>query len=133
MERILNRIATKFETVKEFIPKPEIKSMKGAEIGIISYGSNDPAICEARDMLKTSGIPTDYLRIKALPFTAEARRFIAKHEKNYVVELNRDGQMWQLLTIEFPDLATRLIKTAHVDGLPITARWIQEKIVGKKG
>jgi 2-oxoglutarate ferredoxin oxidoreductase subunit alpha len=132
-ERVLNRIAKKFETAKKFIPKPEVKNMKGAEIGIISYGSNDPAICEARDTLKTAGIPTDYLRLKALPFTSEVKTFIAKHKRNYVVELNRDGQMCQLLTIEFPGLASKLIKSAHVDGLPLTAKWIKEKIVGKKG
>jgi 2-oxoglutarate ferredoxin oxidoreductase subunit alpha len=54
--------------------------------------------------------------------------FIGRHDRNYVVELNRDGQMHQLLTLEAPQYATRLISLAHIDGLPLTASWLENKL-----
>jgi len=128
-ERVLKRIKKKFETVKQFLPKPEIKTMVGAKIAIISYGSSDAAVGEARDQLQEMGISTDYLRIRAIPFDDRVRSFIEGHPFTYVVEANRDGQMKQILSVEFPDLASKLVKVAHSDGLPLTARWINEHIL----
>jgi 2-oxoglutarate ferredoxin oxidoreductase subunit alpha len=54
------------------------------------------------------------------------------HEQVFVVEINRDGQLLQLLTIKFPDQANKMVKTAHMDGLPLTAKWIFEQITAKK-
>jgi hypothetical protein len=42
--------------------------------------------------------------------------------------MNRDGQMCQLLTIEYPKLAGKLISIAHTDGLPLTADWVEGAI-----
>ena len=67
--------------------------------------------------------------MRAVPFAAEIGDFIRKHEHNYVVELNRDGQLHQLLTLEYPDLAMRLISIAYTDGLPLTARLVGEAIL----
>jgi 2-oxoglutarate ferredoxin oxidoreductase subunit alpha len=123
-EAMLDRIKKKFETARTLVPKPVIESMPGAEIGLIAYGSTDPAIQEARHILAEKGIPTDYMRIKALPFPAEVTAFIDGHARNYVVELNRDGQMHQLLSLESPQNAVHLISLAHIDGLPLTAQWV---------
>ncbi len=128
-ERVLNRLAKKFETAKHELPKPEVHRMDGARIGIIASGSVDPAVNEARDMLLADGIKTDYMRIKAIPFADEVHEFICEHDVTYVVELNRDGQLKQLLTINFPDCATKMRKAAHIDGLPISACWVHEQIV----
>jgi 2-oxoglutarate ferredoxin oxidoreductase subunit alpha len=57
------------------------------------------------------------------------RDFIQTHDRNYVVEQNRDGQLNQLLTLECPDLATHLISIAYTDGLPLTARLVREAIL----
>ncbi len=43
--------------------------------------------------------------------------------------MNRDGQLHQLLTLEYPELATRLISAAYTDGLPLTARLVREAIL----
>jgi 2-oxoglutarate ferredoxin oxidoreductase subunit alpha len=131
-ERVLNRISTKFETAKKYIPKPMISKMKDSKIGIIAYGSSDPAVLEAREILKKQGVPTDYLRIRSLPFSDEVKKFIATHKKTFVIEMNRDGQMEQLLTIFTPEFANQLIKACHIDGLPLTAKWICERILSKK-
>jgi 2-oxoglutarate ferredoxin oxidoreductase subunit alpha len=132
-ERMLNRIKLKFERAKLIIPKPIIKKMDEAEIGIISYGSADPAVEEARYLLSKMGIPTDYLRLRATPFTQDVSEFIENHPHTYVVELNRDGQMKQLLTMENYGCATHLRQVAHVDGLPLSAKWVKEQILEQEG
>ncbi len=43
---------------------------------------------------------TDYLRVHAYPFTAEVQDFIARHERVYVIDQNRDAQMLQLLKLD---------------------------------
>jgi 2-oxoglutarate ferredoxin oxidoreductase subunit alpha len=121
---MLDRIKKKFKTASTLVPKPVIETMQGAEIGLIAYGSTDPAIQEARHILAEKGILTDYLRIKALPFPGEVEAFIDGHARNYVIELNRDGQMHQLLSLESPHNAVHLISLAHIDGLPLTAQWV---------
>ncbi|HMD90635.1 MAG TPA: 2-oxoacid:acceptor oxidoreductase subunit alpha [Anaerolineaceae bacterium] len=132
-ERILNRIRAKFTTAKQYLPKPIIRKNDGAKFGIIAYGSVDPAVEEARDLLAKAGILTDYMRVRSIPFAPEVGEFIKEHSKNYVVEINRDGQLKQLLTLETPDYATHLIQTSHIDGLPLTARWVEEQILAHEG
>ena len=128
---LLDRFSKKWETARSLVPKPSIES-EGASIGFIAYGSTDPALYEARHILKQRGISTDYMQIKAVPFTSEVMEFISSHEKNYVVELNRDGQMRQLLILEYPELATRLISLAHIDGLSLTAKWVVSEFQAKE-
>jgi len=128
-ERVFDRIKRKFETAKQYLPKPVLATMPEARIGILSSGSADPAVTEARDVLLERGIKTDYLRIRSLPFTNEVKEFLANHEKVYVVELNRDGQMLQLLTMDYPEYAGKMVITAHMDGLPLTAKWIKDQIL----
>jgi 2-oxoglutarate ferredoxin oxidoreductase subunit alpha len=53
-------------------------------------------------------------------------------DKVYVVEMNRDGQLCQLLTIAMPELAARLVKVAYSDGLPPTARRVMNEILAKE-
>jgi 2-oxoglutarate ferredoxin oxidoreductase subunit alpha len=49
-----------------------------------------------------------------------------------VVEMNRDGQLRQILRMNYPEYATRLKSAAHLDGMPITAKWIRETILALK-
>jgi 2-oxoglutarate ferredoxin oxidoreductase subunit alpha len=106
--------------------------MTGAKLGFIAYGSTDPAIQEARQVLEQQGVLTDYLQIKGVPFTDEVKEFIQAHDHSYVVELNRDGQMQQLLTLTYPELAVKLVSLAHLDGLPLTTRWILDAFSAKE-
>ena len=103
--------------------------MAGSEIGIIAFGSTDSAIQETRHYMAEEGIKTDYMRIRAIPFSNEVAEFLKAHPRNYVVEMNRDGQLRQLLTLDYPNLATRLSSVAHIDGLPLTAKHIQRAIL----
>lgn len=131
-DRTLKRIKRKYETIKAYLPKPVLETMDGAPVGIIAYGSTDPAVQEARHYLAQEGLPTDYLRVRAVPFHDEVRDFIAAHERVYVVEMNRDGQLAQLLKMDYPDLATRIRSAALSDGLPLTAKWVKQAILAQE-
>lgn len=128
-ERVMERLARKYDSARLVLPAPEIQNSKNSRIGIISSGSADPAVQEARDQLLAADLPVDYLRVRAIPFSKEVHDFIQNHDQNYVVELNRDGQLHQLLSLDNPEYATKLVKVAHCDGLPLTARWIKEQVL----
>ncbi len=124
----LERLNRKFETARKEVPAPVEERVKGAEIGIIGYGSTDPAIVEARTLLAKKGIKTSYMRVRALPLSESVSSFIRAHDRVYVVEMNTDAQMAQLLRLDTPDLAARISQLNKNDGLPLTARWISESL-----
>src|SRR6201987_4814674 len=115
-ERNMERINRKFETARSFVPRPEVVSTGKSKIGMIAYGTSHWAIIESRDQLfKEYNLETDYLRLKAYPFTREVHDFIASHERVYVVEQNRDAQMLSLLKLDIrPELTTRLRSISHI-------------------
>ncbi len=129
----LKRLALKYETARGYMPKPVIEQTEGANVGLIAYGSVDPAVKEALSRLGTQGMKIDYLRLRAVPFTDEVHEFIRKYDRIYVVEMNTNGQMHMLLRLEVPDQATKVISLAHNDGLPMSARWITEAVIKLEG
>ena len=131
-ERVLARIKRKFTTAKDIVPKPVLLQNGGSKVGIIAYGSTDPAVIEARDQMMAAGQDIDYLRLKAVPFTDEVTQFIDAHDQIFIVEMNRDGQMNQLLKLEYSHCVDKFISLAFLDGLPLTARWIREQINAKE-
>jgi 2-oxoglutarate/2-oxoacid ferredoxin oxidoreductase subunit alpha len=139
-ENNMERLNRKFETARSFVPRPEI--MKGAKagsskdkIGIIAYGTSHWGVTESRDQLLSEyGIETDYLRLRAYPFTREVHDFVEQHERVYVVEQNRDAQMLNLLKLDLkPELTTRLRSIAHLDGLPLDARSVTDELSTMEG
>jgi 2-oxoglutarate ferredoxin oxidoreductase subunit alpha len=128
----MERLNKKFKTAYAMVPKPEIDLRSGSKIGIIAVGSTDPAIIEACDYLEADGIPVDYLRLRAIPISTEVLDFIDQHDRVYVVEMNRDGQLHQILSIETPETCTKLISLTHNDGLQITAKWVKEAILAEE-
>lgn len=131
-ERTFERIKNKIENNKQFLPKPIEDSQSGVQIGIISSGSADLAVLEARDLLEEFGLKTNYLRIRSFPMGSEVNEFLSNNEIVYVIELNRDGQLHQLLTLTAPEHATKLVKCSHMDGLALTAKWIKERIMNEE-
>lgn len=125
----MERLGRKFDTARQLVPEPVSDWAAGVEVGIVAYGSTDPAVVEARDQLASRGIKTNYLRIRALPLSNMSRDFIAQSERVYVVEANTDGQMAKLLRVEYPEYGTRFHSLAHSDGLPLTARWIVDQVL----
>jgi len=106
-----------------------------AKISFIAYGTTDFAMHESLAQIeKEHGQSVDYLRIRSFPFTHEIHDFVASHERVYVVEQNRDGQMASLLKLDLPaDQATKLRSILHYNGLPIDARTITEEFATKEG
>src|SRR5438552_2710655 len=115
-ENNMERLNRKFETARSFVPRPEITKVKDAKIGIIGYGTSHWGITESRDQLRDEyDIETDYMRLRAYPFTREVHEFIEQHERIYVVEQNRDAQMLSLLKLDVqPELMTKLRSIAHI-------------------
>jgi 2-oxoglutarate ferredoxin oxidoreductase subunit alpha len=131
-ENNMARLARKFETARTLVPKPVEDRVEGAEVGIIGYGSTDPSIVEARQMLQDKGLKTSYMRVRALPLTDEVTQFIHAYKRVYVVEMNTDGQMFQLLRLHVPESAMSIRACNHSDGMPLTAKWISTAILEKE-
>ena len=124
----MDRLAKKFETAKRHVPAPVVSNGSGSRVGIIAYGSSDFAVEEARVLLRKGGIETDYLRLRALPFTPDAAAFVASHDRVYVVDQNRDGQMYELLCVEVVGDSPKLRSLRHYDGFPLDAETVVEGV-----
>ncbi len=129
----LTRIRLKLENARALLPQPVVDYDASKRIGLISYGSNDPAVVEARDLLAQQGIQTNYLRIRALPLAHEVIDFALKHERVYVIENNFDGQMAQILRMEIAQDTTHMVSLPLGDTLPMTAQWIIDQIHQHEG
>jgi 2-oxoglutarate ferredoxin oxidoreductase subunit alpha len=130
--RNLDRIRKKFETARSAVPRPVLDSVAGAKIGLIAYGSTNNAMREARDQLNEAGVKTDYLRLRASPLpTAELEDFFKKHERVYVIEQNRDGQMEIMIraTLRAPGAVDKIRPVRHYTGYPIDARSISDGVL----
>ncbi len=127
------RLWRKHDTARDLVPAPIIDRMDGAEIGLIGFGSTLSAIEEARSRLAQQGIPTNFLRLRAVPFNQSVAEFVRSHDRVYVVEMNTDAQMCQLLQLDMPDQATKFQALNLNDGLPLTAKWIVDALLSKEG
>jgi 2-oxoglutarate/2-oxoacid ferredoxin oxidoreductase subunit alpha len=129
-ENNMARLRRKFEHARSAVPTPIVEKMPNAEIGIIAFGSTHWALTESRDqLLDENKLPTDYLRIRAFPFSHEIADFVGSHKRVYVVEQNRDGQMFSLLRMNLDgELVPKLRSVARLDGLPLDARSVTRDI-----
>ena len=128
----MDRLVRKHETARKYVPAPVLHKTRGATVGIIGFGSTESAIIEAMHKLDNDhDLKADFLRVRALPFTKEVTKFIGKYDQIFVVEMNRDGQMNQILTIEYPQFATKFKSVAFGDGMPASAKWVREGILAK--
>ncbi len=126
----LQRLRRKHDTARTLVPKPVIDEVEETDIALVAYGSVDPAVLEARDILRDRhGIKTSYMRIRALPLSAEVFDFVNRYERVFVVENNMEGQLAQIMRLEMPERAADLISLAHLDGLPLTPTWIVESFL----
>jgi len=123
----MDRLARKFETARAHVPKPAVERTPGAKLGIIAFGSSDFAVEEARAILARKGLPTSYLRLRALPLAPEVSEFVSAHERVYVIDQNRDGQMYDVLRLDLAEPA-KLRSIRHYDGFPLDAETVLEGI-----
>lgn len=131
--RNMDRLRKKYDTARTLVPQPELVESPGADVGLIAFGSSHWAVVESRAQLAAAGVKADYLRVRALPFAASVREYIAKHRAIYVIEQNRDGQMAERLKLEAPELAGRIRSVLHYDGLPIDAKSVTDGVLAHEG
>ena len=131
--RNVDRLARKSETARSFVPAP-VQEGHGKPIGVIAYGSSHWAMLETRDQLsREAQIEIDYLRLRAYPFSKDVHEFVKSHDRVYVVEQNRDGQMLELLKLDLsPEQIVKLRSIRHYNGLPIDARSVTDAIVSQE-
>ncbi|HVW77436.1 MAG TPA: 2-oxoacid:acceptor oxidoreductase subunit alpha [Alloacidobacterium sp.] len=134
-QNLMERLNRKFETARTLVPQPIVVQTGKSKIGIIAFGTSDFAVLESRDQLKKEyGVETDYLRLRAYPFTREVHEFVASHDRVYIVEQNRDAQMLSLLKLDLPaEDAVKLRSIRHFNGLPIDARSVSDEFVLQEG
>ena len=126
----VDRLAKKYETARKHVPQPVVDVRRGAKIGFIAYGTTDFPLQESRHQLESErDMETSYLRLRALPLTEDVKKFVANHERIYVVEQNRDGQMGDLIRLEVGEDQKKLRKILHYTGLPCDARSITNAVL----
>ena len=127
--RNMDRLVKKWNTAKTIVPKPEFfMDERGADIGVIFFGTTTQSALEAIDNLRLQGLQLNAMRIKATPFTQEVIDFILDHDSIFVIEQNRDGQMRSILINELEIDPRRLVAILNYDGFPITADNIMRQV-----
>ena len=123
------RLDKKFETAANLVHGPIIEKAETDTLyGVIYYGTTSLVMKEAMDELAEEGIHLDAMRIRAFPFCQEVFDFIENHQRIYVIEQNKDGQLRTLLINEGEIDPKKLIQKVHYDGMPITADFVFEAI-----
>ncbi len=126
----MDRLLKKHRTARKFVPPAILtRAPEPTRLGAIYFGSTSAPMTEADEILtQEQGVTLDLLRLRGFPFGEEVEAFIAEHDKVFVVEQNRDGQMRSLLINELEIDPKKLIRILHYDGTPITARFIADTI-----
>src|SRR5262249_25565215 len=137
-KRNMDRLNKKYETARLHVPQPDIHYADGAKIGFLAFGTTHWAIIESLDQLQREyNMPVSYYRLRAIPFTKHLIDFFERHDRVYIVEQNRDGQMEMLVKLELPaELTTKIRSIGLYSGTPIDARFVTDELVaaekGKK-
>lgn len=121
----VDRLMKKWKTAASMVPAAELyQPVSARPVGMMFFGTSTFAALEALDVLASSGMGMDALRLRSFPFGPEVAAFIQNHERVFVVEQNRDAQMRSLLINELNVDPARLIAVLNYDGSPITAEHI---------
>lgn len=118
---VVDRILRKVESAADSVPAPEVHDApEKAEWGLVSIGGCHWAVLEARDDLAARGVHVDYLRVRGFPFNQTVEDFLARHEKIFVVEQNRDQQLRKLLLMETECPKEKLESITYYGGQPLS-------------
>jgi 2-oxoglutarate ferredoxin oxidoreductase subunit alpha len=124
---LLDRLNRKMRLSESGVPQPVISSSQHS-IGLIYYGSSSQVIPE---VLALTGQDCGTCRVRALPLSPGVKDFIENHQTVYVIEQNRDQQMHQLIIQKWPELHGKLQSIHQYDGLPLTAEYVSDAIIGE--
>ncbi|MFT6052405.1 MAG: 2-oxoglutarate ferredoxin oxidoreductase subunit alpha [Halioglobus sp.] len=129
-EKNMLRLMAKWETIKTYVPGPEIIICgEKTDTAVLYYGTSEESTREALDYLSEDGIDLDAMRVRSFPFNDEVKAFLDSHERVFVIEQNRDAQLRTLLMAEFELGPDKLKSVLCFDGSPISARNIRKQIL----
>jgi len=129
-EKNMHRLMAKWETIKEYVPGPEIKLCgQYTDTAVLFFGTSEESSLEALDSLANDGMPLNAMRIRAFPFNDDVEKFLESHNRVFVIEQNRDSQLRTLLMAEFELGPDKLKSVLCFDGTPISARNIRKQIL----
>ena len=129
-EKNMLRLMRKWDTIKEYVPEPEVvAASEETDVAVLYFGTSEASSREALDYLaQDDGIHLDAMRVRAFPFNDEVKAFIEGHSQVFVIEQNRDAQLRTLLMAEFEFGPDKLKSVLCFDGTPISARNIRKQI-----
>jgi 2-oxoglutarate ferredoxin oxidoreductase subunit alpha len=127
--RNMDRLLKKWDTAKDMVPAPYLYQKENkSPYGLIFFGTSTYSAEEAMETMTASGLNFDAMRLRAFPFNKTVEDFIHTHEKVFIIEQNRDGQMRSLLINELNVDPQKMIPVLNYDGMPITAHAIMTLI-----
>ncbi len=127
--RNMDRLLKKWNTAKDMVPAPHFyQNENKSPYGLIFFGTSTYSAEEAMDTMAATGLNFDAMRLRAFPFNQTVEDFINSHEKVFIIEQNRDGQMRSLLINELNLNPQKMIPVLNFDGMPITAHAIMTLI-----
>lgn len=131
----MDRLARKFEGLPNSLPPDEVSVNPRARVGLLSCGTSRYAIEESQDQLaQEKGLATSLLRVLAFPFSPAVEDFIDRHDRVYVIDQNRDGQLLSLLKLRLSvERVAKLHSVRYYGGLPLDARTVTDSIVAQEG
>ncbi|MBA3918276.1 MAG: 2-oxoacid:acceptor oxidoreductase subunit alpha [Gemmatimonas sp.] len=128
-QELVDRLKRKFEHAATVMPKPVFTLQPGAEVGLVTIGGCDAAVREAADRLRDQGVTVDVMRIRAFPFGSEVREFFDAHDRNFVIEQNRDAQLRALLAVELGIPRDSMTSILDYGGMPLTAKVVVDGVL----
>jgi 2-oxoglutarate ferredoxin oxidoreductase subunit alpha len=135
--QVVDRLRRKIDGAASRVPAPEFVRRSGAKMAIVALGSSHPAVLEALEVLERRGIVLDYMRVRGFPFGDAVAEFVRAHERVFVVDQNRDGQLHSLLTLELELRKEQLASVRYYGGMPLSAHHVvsgvEELLTGSEG
>jgi len=125
---VLDRLKKKHDAARKAMPAPIIETKPGAKIGLVTIGGCDAAVREAVVQLAERGYVVDYMRIRGFPFGDDVVAFLESHEKNFIIEQNRDAQLKSLIVLETPVAKSKLESILVYGGFPLSASQVTERV-----
>ncbi|MGH9469478.1 MAG: 2-oxoacid:acceptor oxidoreductase subunit alpha [Terriglobia bacterium] len=130
----MDRLSRKLETARRELPAPLIAEKPGADFALVTCGTSHWAAIESVDQLEQEhGFSVSTCRVRAFPFSPEVKEFIKGQRRVYVVDQNRDAQLYSLLRLEVdPEDVSKLRSVRHYNGLPIDAASVTAAIISQE-
>jgi 2-oxoglutarate/2-oxoacid ferredoxin oxidoreductase subunit alpha len=121
---VIDRIDRKIQRAAREVPQPIVQLTGGARVGLVTIGGCHAACTEALDRLAADGIALNYMRVRGFPFGDDVAAFLERHDVNFIVEQNRDGQLRNLLLLETGVAVEKLESVRYYGGFPMSAHHV---------